>query len=183
MKSSRPAKCPCGTPRCGVFIYLSGSHRTPPQTPPAKLSWSVLKAPALTRLQDGTCTAPTLGAGWCRVTPTSRRSTVSSIARLLRVFDSFPTGSFQQQQIRPFLTRRSPERIRFGTKTVGPSITPQAAQIIFFMPPSGGFFRRALSVFLPVANVWCVSHNTSFYKVDHVFRNVGCVVCDALKVP
>ncbi len=77
-----------------------------PQTPPAKLSWSVLKAPALTRLQDGTCTAPTLGAGWCRVIPMQDRdSTVSSVARLLRFFDRLPTGSFQQQ-IRPFLTRR-----------------------------------------------------------------------------
>jgi len=57
---------------CSFTCPLSGSRRTP---------------------QDGTCTAPTLGAGWCRVTPTSRGSTVSSVARLLQVFDRLPTGS------------------------------------------------------------------------------------------
>ena len=52
--------------------------------------------------QDGTCTAPTLGAGWCRVTPTCRGSTVSSILsrrsrrrrRKLDLFESL-TGSPQ----------------------------------------------------------------------------------------
>ena len=62
--------------------------RRPPGLPlhePCRTSSArlMLKAPTLTRLQDGTCTAPTLGAGWCRVTPTSRRSTVSSTARPL----------------------------------------------------------------------------------------------------
>ena len=75
-KSSKCAGPPCGTPRGRVVLVslpLSGFRRTP---------------------QDGTCTAPTLGAGWCRVTPTSRGSTVSRLARLLRVLDRLPTGSF-----------------------------------------------------------------------------------------
>ena len=48
--------------------------------------------------QDGTCTAPTLGAGWCRVIPMQDRdSTVSSVARLHRVFDRLPTGSLRNR--------------------------------------------------------------------------------------
>ena len=67
-----PMRNAARTRRAHFVVPLSGSRRTP---------------------QDGTCTAPTLGAGWCRVTPTSRGSTVSSVARLLQVFDRLPTGS------------------------------------------------------------------------------------------
>ncbi len=49
------------------------------------------------------------GAGSTRL---RRASKVSSVARLLRVFDRLPTGSFQQQRIRPS----------------GPSIPPKAAE-------------------------------------------------------
>ena len=92
--------------RARFVVPLPPSPAAPTQATPAKLSCPVLNAPALSRLQCGTCTAPTLGAGWCRVTPTSRGSTVSSVARLLRVFDRLPTGSFQQQQITARRRRR-----------------------------------------------------------------------------
>jgi hypothetical protein len=48
---------------------------------------------ALSRLQCGTCTAPTLGAGWCRVRRKAA-SVVSSVARLLRVLEPFPPAFF-----------------------------------------------------------------------------------------
>ena len=78
-----------------------------------------------TRPQDGTCTAPTLGAGWCRVNPTAsgfhgveHSSTSLNIPQAPhRLFQ----GSVQQQTIRPSLTQRSSERMRLGMKRVGPS--------------------------------------------------------------
>jgi len=80
---------------CSFTCPLSGSRRTP---------------------QDGTCTAPTLGAGWCRVTPTSRGSTVSSTARLLRVFEPFPPASSpQQRQSRPAGPSVPPRRVNPAT--------------------------------------------------------------------
>ena len=53
--------------RARFVVPLPPSPAAPTQTTPAELSCPVLNAPALSRLQCGTCTAPTLGAGWCRV--------------------------------------------------------------------------------------------------------------------
>ena len=78
------------------------SPAAPTQATPAELSCPVLNTPALSRLPCGTCTAPSVGAGWVPGHPKTRRrrrardSTVSSTARLLRVFDRLPTASFQQ---------------------------------------------------------------------------------------
>jgi len=75
-----PMRNAARTRRAHFVVPLSGSRRTP---------------------QDGTCTAPTLGAGWCRVNPTAsgfhaveHRSTSSSPSQA-------PHRLFQQQS-RPF---------------------------------------------------------------------------------
>ena len=64
--------------------------------------------PHAERREDASCSIPCplaapaprqrLTQAGCRVTPTSRGSTVSSVARLLRVFHRLPTGSFSSSQ-------------------------------------------------------------------------------------
>lgn len=69
---------------CSFRCPLPPSPAAPTQTTPAKLSWSVLHAPALparsgfaagdaggSRLPCGTCTAPSVGAGWLPGQPRS----------------------------------------------------------------------------------------------------------------
>jgi len=92
---------------CSFHCPLPPSPAAPTQTTPAKLSWSVLQAPALTRLPCGNCTAPSVGAGLLpghpetRLQRRARGSTVSRVARLLRVFDRLPTRSFASSRHGP----------------------------------------------------------------------------------
>jgi len=58
--------------RARFVVPLPPSPAAPTQTTPAKLSWSVLQAPALSRLPCGTCTAPSVGAGWLPGQPDAR---------------------------------------------------------------------------------------------------------------
>ena len=70
-----------------------------------------------------------LAQAGCRVTPILHRgSTVSSVARRLRLFDRLPTGSFQQQQIRP-----SGPSNRVASSLFGATSTP----------PTGGYHPHA----------------------------------------
>ena len=127
--------------RARFVVPLPPSPAAPTQTTPAELSCPVLNPPALSRLQCGTCTAPTLGAGWCRVTPTSRGSVVSSGARLLRVFDRLPTGSFGNIQ-RPSHRPAGPSAERCGPISLHGCALNRASHWFgaTSTPPRGGFF-------------------------------------------
>jgi len=78
----------------------------------------MLKSTAHTRLQDGTCTAPMLGAGWLPGHPDQdRASTVSSVARLHQVFDRL----FKKQALRNRLFKKQHSRPE-GRQTVWHSV-------------------------------------------------------------
>jgi hypothetical protein len=138
---------------CSFRCAPPPSPAAPTQATPAKLSCPVLNAPALSRLQCGTCTAPTLGAGWCRVTPTSRGSTVSSFARLLRCLDQIPTASLSSRhnhgpQGHPF-SRRPPSCFRLRSASFAVTRRTLAGQVgVTRQNVAKGHFHRAPNFWL-----------------------------------
>jgi len=107
-RSSSHANAPNGV-AVATSIYLSPSASRPPPHEPCRTSSARLMLNPRRSRACHAAPAPrqALAQAGCRVTPTSRGSVVSSVARPLRVFHSLPAGSFNSiRHQRPFVTRR-----------------------------------------------------------------------------
>ena len=81
--------------RARFVVPLPPSPAAPTQATPAKLSCPVLNPRRSRAFHAAPAPRQALAQAGCRVTPMQDRgSTVSRFARLLRVFDRLPTGSF-----------------------------------------------------------------------------------------
>jgi hypothetical protein len=122
-KASKCAGPPCGTPRGrGVLVSLCPCRRPrrPRHRPRQQSCHGLCFKPRRSRaFHAATAPRQALAQAGCRVTPMQDRgSTVSRFARLLRVFDRLPTGSFSSSHGQG---RDSSNRVAFLTRRL---VTP-----------------------------------------------------------
>jgi hypothetical protein len=117
-----PMRNAARTRRARFVVPLPPSPSAPTQATPAKLSCPVLNPPALSRFPCGTCTAPSVGAGWV---PFHRDKSGFHGVELCSTSSSLrqaPHRLFRQQHSRPHRLRGT------SSRPAGPLIPPSAGE-------------------------------------------------------